>query len=60
VSRSIGASYNYFERDLSPLMVANDDYSKYNLWSIGYGYSDSQMIHEKSFSLVQEWKTSTK
>lgn len=51
VSRSIGASYNYFERDLSPLMVANDDYSKYNLWSIGYGYSDSQMIHEKSFSL---------
>ena len=32
-------------------MIANNDYSKYNLWSIGYGYSDSQMIHEKSFSL---------
>ncbi|WP_228460426.1 aminopeptidase [Chryseobacterium gallinarum] len=51
VSRSIALSYNYFERDLSPLMVANNDYKKYNLWSLGYGYSDSQMIHEKSFSL---------
>lgn len=51
VSRSIGVSYNYFERDLSPKMVANRDYGKYNLWSFGYGYSDSQMIHEKSLSL---------
>ncbi|MGU3377307.1 aminopeptidase [Chryseobacterium sp. M5A1_1a] len=51
VSRSIGVSYNYFERDLSPVMIANDDYKKYNLWSVGYGYSDNQMIHEKSFSL---------
>ncbi|MFP3833196.1 aminopeptidase [Chryseobacterium sp. SIMBA_028] len=51
VSRSVGVSYNYFERDLSPLMIANDDYKKYNLWSVGYGYSDNQMIHEKSFSL---------
>lgn len=51
VSRSVGFSYNYFERDLSPLMIANDDYKKYNLWSVGYGYSDNQMIHEKSFSL---------
>lgn len=51
VSRGIGLSYNYFERDLSPLMVANKDYGKYNLWSVGYGYSDSQMIHEKSLSI---------
>ncbi|REC47995.1 gluzincin family metallopeptidase [Chryseobacterium pennipullorum] len=51
VSRSIGISYNYFERDLSAKMIANNDYSKYNLWSAGYGYSDSQMIHEKSLSL---------
>ncbi|MCJ7933231.1 MAG: aminopeptidase [Chryseobacterium sp.] len=51
VSRSIGLSYNYFERDLSPVMIANNDYQKYNLWSLGYGYSDSQMIHEKSLSL---------
>ncbi|WP_228412745.1 aminopeptidase [Chryseobacterium sp. G0162] len=51
VSRSVGVSYNYFERDLSPAMIANDDYKKYNLWGLGYSYSDSQMIHEKSFSL---------
>ncbi|UWX60550.1 aminopeptidase [Chryseobacterium oranimense] len=51
VSRSLGFSYNYLERDLSPVMVANKDYDKYNLWSAGYGYSDSQMIHEKSLSL---------
>nr|WP_315027196.1 aminopeptidase [uncultured Chryseobacterium sp.] len=51
VSRSLGFSYSYFERDLSPRMIANDDYKKYNLWSLGYGYSDNQMIHEKSLSL---------
>ncbi|MDP9961117.1 aminopeptidase [Chryseobacterium lathyri] len=51
VSRSLGFSYNYLERDLSPKMIASKDYDKYNLWSAGYGYSDSQMIHEKSLSL---------
>ncbi|WP_261511053.1 aminopeptidase [Chryseobacterium paludis] len=51
VSRGVSASYNYFERDLSPLRIANRDYDKYNLWSVGYGYTDSQMIHEKSFSI---------
>ncbi|PIF47366.1 hypothetical protein CLU96_4418 [Chryseobacterium sp. 52] len=51
VSRSIGFSYNYLERDLNSRMIANRDYGKYNLWTAGYGYSDSQMIHEKSLSL---------
>ncbi|MCE3076726.1 gluzincin family metallopeptidase [Chryseobacterium gwangjuense] len=51
VGRSLAFSYNYFERDLSPTMIANKDYDKYNLWSLGYGYSDSQMIHEKSLSI---------
>lgn len=51
VARSVAFSYNYFERDLSPVMIANKDYDKYNLWSLGYGYSDSQMIHEKSLSI---------
>ncbi|AZA80645.1 aminopeptidase [Chryseobacterium lactis] len=51
VSRGLGLSYSYFERDLSPKMIANDDYKKYNLWSLGYGYTDNQMIHEKSLSL---------
>jgi hypothetical protein len=51
VSRGIAFSYNYFERDLSPVMIANRDYGKYNLWSLGYGYTDNQMIHEKSLSI---------
>jgi hypothetical protein len=51
VGRSLAFSYNYLERDLSPAMIANKDYDKYNLWSLGYGYSDSQMIHEKSLSV---------
>lgn len=55
VSRTVGMSYNYFERDLSPLMIANNDYDKYNLWSIGYGYNDSQSIHEKSLGVNTQW-----
>lgn len=55
VGRGIGISYNYFERDLSPAMIANKDYDKYNLWSIGYGYTDNQMIHEKSLSVSTQW-----
>ena len=51
VSRGIGLSYNYFERDLNEKMIANRDYGKYNVWTLGYGYSDNQMIHEKSFSI---------
>lgn len=51
VSRGASFSYNYFQRDLNPKMIANRDYDKYNLWALGYGYSDNQMIHEKSFSI---------
>ncbi|KAA0130560.1 M1 family metallopeptidase [Chryseobacterium sp. SN22] len=55
VSSSLGISYNYFERDLSPLMIANNDYDRYNLWSAGYGYNDSQSIHEKSLGVSTQW-----
>ncbi|UOU99966.1 hypothetical protein MUU74_08420 [Chryseobacterium daecheongense] len=55
VSRGIGISYNFLERDLSPAMIAKKDYDKYNLWSIGYGYTDNQMIHEKSLSVSTQW-----
>ena len=55
VSSSLGVSYNYFERDLSPLMIANNDYDRYNLWSAGYGYNDSQSIHEKSLGVSTQW-----
>lgn len=55
VSRSLGVSYNYFERDLNALMIANNDYDRYNLWSVGYGYNDSQSIHEKSLGVSTQW-----
>ncbi|WP_449400893.1 hypothetical protein [Chryseobacterium wanjuense] len=55
VSRGVALSYNYFERDLSPERIAKNDYDKYNLWSLGYGYSDSQSIHEKSLSVSTQW-----
>ncbi|WP_326985033.1 aminopeptidase [Chryseobacterium sp. MYb264] len=51
VGRGVSFSYNYLERDLNPIRIARRDYSKYNLWSLGYGYTDSQMIHEKSLSI---------
>ncbi|MCW3160091.1 gluzincin family metallopeptidase [Chryseobacterium oryctis] len=55
VSRGIAFSYNYFERDLSPEMIIKKDYDKYNLWSLGYGFTDNQMIHEKSLSVSTQW-----
>ncbi|WPO82179.1 aminopeptidase [Chryseobacterium sp. JJR-5R] len=51
VSRGISISYNYFERDLNAEMILRNDYDRYNLWSLGYGYSDNQSIHEKSLSV---------
>lgn len=51
VSRGLSFTYSYFERDLSQKMIFANDYGKYNIWTAGYGYSDNQMIHEKSFSL---------
>jgi hypothetical protein len=36
-------------------MIANNDYDKYNLWSVGYGYNDSQSIHEKSLGINTQW-----
>ncbi len=51
VSQGASFSYNYFQRDLNAKMIANRDYDQYNLWALGYGYADNQMIHEKSFSI---------
>lgn len=51
VSQGASFSYNYFQRDLNAKMIANRDYEQYNLWALGYGYADNQMIHEKSFSI---------
>ncbi len=50
IGRSLGISYNFFDRDLNPKKMDQDEYSRYNLWSVGYAYSDRRMIHEKYFS----------
>lgn len=55
VSRGIGLSYNYYEKDLNPNSIYENDYDKYNLWSLGYGYTDNQKIHEKSLGVSTQW-----
>ncbi len=49
ISRSLSASYNFFERDLSPKMIAENDYAKYNIWNLGFVYSDNNVIREKLY-----------
>ena len=50
IRRNIGFNYNYLEKDLDPKKTNEAEYGKYNLWNLGYGYSDRSLIHEKSFS----------
>ena len=49
VSRSVGASFNHYEKELTPEMVLSNEYDRYNLWNLNYGFSDNRLIHEKSF-----------
>lgn len=42
-------SYGLFQKDLNPNIDNSQDYSRYNLWNIGYGYSDNKLIHESFF-----------
>jgi len=55
IGRSLYFGYNYYERELTPLMILNNNYAKYNLWNLGYSYSDNQMIHEKYISTNIQW-----
>lgn len=47
ISRNIVVSHNYFERDLSEAMIKKNDYGKYNLWNMGFVYSENNVITEK-------------
>lgn len=47
ISRNIIASYNYFDRDLDQEMIAKNDYKKYNIWNLGFVYSESGIIKDK-------------
>ena len=45
-NRNLSLSYNFYEKDLTPSMIARNDYDKYHLFSLGYGYSENKLIHE--------------
>lgn len=47
ITRNIVTSYNFFQRDLSPQMIAEKDYKKYNIWNAGFIYSESGIIKDK-------------
>ncbi|RRQ46854.1 aminopeptidase [Chryseobacterium sp. SC28] len=55
VGRSLYFSYNYYERELTPSMLAANLYAKYNLWSLGYSYADNRLIHEQYISTNVQW-----
>ena len=55
IGRNLFFSYNYYERELSPIRILNNEYEKYNLWNLGYSYSDNQMIHEKYIGTNIQW-----
>ena len=55
IGRSLYFGYNYYERELTQTMILNNEYAKYNLWNLGYAYSDNRMIHEKYLSTNVQW-----
>jgi len=55
ISRSVGFSYNYLEKELSPSLIAQNSYGKYNLWNISYNYIDNQAIHRNYFFANFQW-----
>ena len=55
IGRSLFFSYNYYERELSPIRILNNEYAKYNLWNVGYSYSDNRLIHEKYIGTNIQW-----
>ncbi|QOW08960.1 aminopeptidase [Kaistella flava (ex Peng et al. 2021)] len=55
IRRNIGFTYNYLEKDLDPIKTNLNEYGKYNLWNLGYSYSDRSLIHEKSFNANFQW-----
>ncbi len=55
IGRGISFSYNYLEKDLDPAKQNATEYNKYNLWNLGYGYSDRSLIHEKSYNANFQW-----
>lgn len=55
IGRNLGFSYNFFEKDLNPQLIAEKEYAKYNLWNLGYSYCDTRLIHEKYIGANVQW-----
>ncbi|MBP6577339.1 MAG: aminopeptidase [Chryseobacterium sp.] len=55
IGRTLYFGYNYYERELTPTMIMANDYAKYNLWNLGYAYSDNRMIHEQYIGGNVQW-----
>ena len=55
IGRSLYFGYNYYERELTPAMILANEYAKYNLWNLGYAYSDNRMIHEQYIGGNVQW-----
>lgn len=50
IGRSLNLSYNFFDKDINPRMIIENEYQRYNLWNLSYNYSDRRLIHEKYVS----------
>ncbi|QDP84375.1 M1 family metallopeptidase [Chryseobacterium sp. SNU WT5] len=55
IRRNLVFSYNFLEKELNEILRAQNDYAKYNLWNLGYAYSDRSLIHEKYLSAGLQW-----
>jgi len=55
IRRDAAFSYTYLEKDLDPNKPNDKEYSKYNLWNVGYAFSDRSLINEKYFSTGVQW-----
>lgn len=55
IRRNVSFSYNFLEKDLDPNRKDDTEYAKYNLWNLGYGYANRQLIHEKYFNTGLQW-----
>ncbi len=51
INRSASISYNHYNKELTPEMIAENEYDKYNLWAANYSYIDNRLIHEKSLGI---------
>ncbi len=55
INRSVTFSYNYFEKDLTPQLIFNREYGKYNLWNLNFNYNDQRAILENYIGGGVQW-----